>query len=317
MRGRGFLRAGRNRGTNTVEQLKVVATRRYGTLSPLRYPGGKAALAGLFADILAELDLSAPCYIEPYAGGAGAGIALLRNGLVERLVVNDLDPAVHAFWHSIVHANDAFVDLVETTPLTIDEWLAQREIYRAKDESDLLALGFAFFYLNRTNRSGVLRGGVIGGLKQGGAYKIDARFNRVTLAERLRAIGELSDRITVSNTDGRAVILEHANDPSAFMYIDPPYVKAGSQLYLNAFEYRDHVALADIVNSVGQAHWLMTYDIAPLIERLYADRFQRLYSLNYSARHPGRADELLIASDRVAEALMRQDLARGSEQAGT
>lgn len=290
-----------------MERVKVVASRRYGTLSPLRYPGGKAALAGLFADLIRELSLEHPCYIEPYAGGAGAGVALLRNGLVNHLIINDLDPAVHAFWRSVIHENDAFVRLVETTPLTIKEWLGQREIYRAADESDSLALGFAFFYLNRTNRSGVLRGGVIGGLRQNGTYKIDARFNRATLVDRIRALGKLSNQITVSNTDGRAVILAYANNANSFMYIDPPYVKAGSQLYLNSFDHRDHSALAKVVNEIQDAHWLMTYDTSPLIERLYSARFQRRYTLNYSARYPGRADELMIASIAVEDALRRLD----------
>lgn len=297
--------------------MKVVASRRYGTLSPLRYPGGKAALAGLFADVITGLGLSAPRYVEPYAGGAGAGVALLRNGLVDRLVINDLDPAVHAFWHSVVHENDSFLRLVETVPLTISEWLDQREIYRAADESAPLALGFAFFYLNRTNRSGVLRGGVIGGLQQNGTYKIDARFNRATLADRIRAIGAVSDRITVSNTDGRAVIMTYANDSNAFMYVDPPYVKAGSQLYLNSFEHRDHTALAKVVNEVEGAHWLMTYDTSPLIERLYVGRFQRRYALNYSARYPGKTDELMIASDGVAEELKRLELVTTDAATGT
>lgn len=300
-----------------MERVKVVASRRYGTLSPLRYPGGKAALAGLFADVISGLSLEAPRYVEPYAGGAGAGVALLRNRLVDHLVINDLDPAVHAFWHSVVHENDAFVRRVEVTPLTIPEWLEQREVYRAADESDPLALGFAFFYLNRTNRSGVLRGGVIGGLAQNGTYKIDARFNREMLAERIRAIGALSGQITVSNTDGRAVILAHANDANTFMYIDPPYVKAGSQLYLNSFEHRDHTALAKVVNDIRDAHWLMTYDTSPLIEHLYTGGFQRRYALNYSARYPGRADELMIAANGVAEVLRRLELVTAEASTGT
>lgn len=286
-----------------MARAKIAATRRYGTLSPLRYPGGKAALAGFFADVISDLGLTSPRYVEPYAGGAGAGVALLRHGVVEHLVVNDLDPAVHAFWHCVVHQTDDFIRLIEKTPLTIPEWLSQRDTYRAADETDLLRLGFAFFYLNRTNRSGVLRGGVIGGLKQTGNYKIDARFNRQALVDRVRAIGNLRDQITVSNTDGRAVILEVADDENSFLYIDPPYVKAGSQLYLNSFGHRDHAALAKIVNAVSGAHWLMTYDTSPLIEELYAGQFQREYELNYSARHPGKADELMIASSRVARAI--------------
>ena len=282
--------------------LKLAASRRYGTLSPLRYPGGKAALAGMFADLISGLGVLEPVYVEPYAGGAGAGVALLREGVISRLVVNDIDPAVHAFWQSVVGRNEEFVDWVRTVPLTVHEWQRQRDVYRSKTTETGL-LGRAFFYLNRTNRSGVLNAGVIGGQDQTGNYKIDARFNRDTLVDRLTAIGLLADRIEVSDLDGRTVIRRYGRDKNAFLYIDPPYVQAGSQLYLNAFDGRDHAALAAIVNAVGPANWLMTYDVTPLVERLYASHFQCLLELNYSARYPGRAEELLVASSKVADLL--------------
>jgi DNA adenine methylase len=284
----------------------VIASRRYGTLSPLRYPGGKASLAGFFADIIADIGISGARYVEPYAGGAGAGIALLREGLVDHLVINDIDPAVHAFWTSAVHDNRRFVRLVNKTPLTIEEWRRQRTIYQTGDASDPLKLGLAFFYLNRTNRSGILNAGVIGGQAQQGKYRIDARFNRETLTERLTAIGDLADQITVSDLDGRTVIKTYAKDPSTFMYIDPPYVHAGSQLYLNAFDGRDHQALAAVVTAIPKAHWLVTYDTAPLIERTYKGHFQCRLAITYSARYPGKAEELLIASPAVAAAIKAQ-----------
>ncbi|WP_055478079.1 DNA adenine methylase [Sphaerimonospora mesophila] len=287
-----------------TEPLRIVASRRYGTLSPLRYPGGKAALAGLFADIIGDLGLQTPRYVEPYAGGAGAGIALLRQGIVDHLVINDIDPAVYAFWRAVVEHNKKFVEMVHTVPLTVAEWTRQREIYRTGDD-DILKLGFSFFYLNRTNRSGVLNAGVIGGQDQSGNYKIDARFNRDTLAERLESIGELANQITVTNLDGRTVIQNHTTDESTFLYIDPPYVRAGSHMYLNAFDGRDHKALSEEVKAIQQAHWIMTYDVAPLIERLYGTHFQSRLELSYSARYPGKAEELLIASPMVAAAISR------------
>lgn len=282
-------------------QIEVGASRRYGTLSPLRYPGGKAALAGLFADLIDDLALTGATYVEPYAGGAGAGIALLRQGIVAKLVINDIDPAVHAFWSAVVHQNGDFVDRVQSAVLTVEEWQKQREIYRAKHAGEL-DLGFAFFYLNRTNRSGVLNAGVIGGQKQTGNYKIDARFNKATLVNRLTAIGDLSDRIEVTALDGRSLIRKHDNS-STFMYIDPPYVRAGSDLYLNAFEGSDHAALAAVVDQISRAHWLLTYDVHSLIERLYASHFQCRLALTYSARHPGTAKELLVASPEFAAAI--------------
>ena len=281
--------------------LRVLGSRRYGALSPLRYPGGKAALAGFFADIISSLGLTNVRYVEPYAGGVGAGIALLRRGIIDNLVINDIDPAVFCFWTSVVRDNARFVEMVEQAPLTIDQWHTQRAIYKARDESDPLALGFAFFYLNRTNRSGILNAGVIGGQKQTGTYKIDARFNRAALIERLTVLSDLADRITVSDLDGRTVIRTYASDDHALMYIDPPYVQAGSRLYLNAFEGRDHQALAKIVNNIDKAHWLMTYDTSPWIEKLYRDHFQCRLELTYAAHKPGRAEELLIASPSVAQ----------------
>ena len=285
--------------------MQVDASRRFGTLSPLRYPGGKSALAGLFADLISELSVRNCTYVEPYAGGSGAGIALLREGLISRLVINDIDPAVHAFWSLVVNPKAGLVDWIGTVPLTVQEWRRQRDIYRSKT-SDKLALGRAFFYLNRTNRSGVLNAGVIGGQTQEGKYKIDARFNRQTLAERVRAIGDLRSAIEVSALDGRTVIQQHARRKTSFMYIDPPYVQAGSQLYLNAFDLRDHEALADSVRRVRGAHWLMTYDESPFIRHLYAGHFQGRLGLNYSARHPGKASELLVASESVGDLLARR-----------
>lgn len=295
--------AGARERASEANSLRIIASRRYGTASPLRYPGGKAALAGLFGDVIGRLGLDEARYVEPYAGGAGAGIALLRQELVDHLVINDIDPAVHAFWWSVVHENQQFVEKVCSVPLSIVEWRRQREIYRVCDTENVLQLGFAFFYLNRTNRSGVLNAGVIGGQAQAGRYKIDARFNRETLARRLREIGAMADRITVSDLDGRTVIQRYADDASTFMYIDPPYVHAGSQLYLNAFETRDHRALASIVNGIDRAQWLLTYDAAPLVERLYAHQFRARLALNYSARYPGRAEELLVASAELGDVL--------------
>lgn len=209
---------------------------------------------------------------------------------------------MHSFWAQVVQNNDRFVDWIETVPLTLDEWHHQRDVYRSTTR-DTEALGRAFFYLNRTNRSGVLNAGVIGGKAQAGRYKIDARFNRETLAQRVRAIGSLRELIEVSAQDGRTIIRKYSKRKTAFLYIDPPYVQAGSQLYLNAFEARDHEALAAAVDGIGAAHWLMTYDQSPYIERLYEKHFQGRLDLNYSARHPGKASELLVASKAIGPLL--------------
>jgi DNA adenine methylase len=177
--------------------LKIKAVGRSVAASPLRYPGGKAALAGFFADLIKQIGIRSATYVEPYAGGAGAGVILLQRGIVRKLVINDIDPAVYCFWTSVTKHPDELASMIVHAQLNVDEWRRQQAIYRAADESDPLTLGFAFFYLNRTNRSGILNAGPIGGMNQNGNYEIDARYNRDQLAQRIIDIGTLSDQIRV------------------------------------------------------------------------------------------------------------------------
>ena len=223
--------------------------------------------------------------------------------MVQHLVINDIDPAVHSFWASVTSQAERFAALIADTPLDVDEWRRQKAIYRASDESDQLALGFAFFYLNRTNRSGILNAGPIGGVRQDGNYKIDARFNRDQLAERVAAIGALASRITVLGMDGMAVVHRYACDPAAFVYIDPPYVEMGGSLYLNAFTHRDHADLAGKLDRQQDGNWVVTYDPSDFIRQLYRRHDVREYQLSYSAHRTGKASELLIASRPVARIL--------------
>lgn len=288
-----------------METLDLPIRRLGRPVSPLRYPGGKAVLAGFFSLVLDGLQLERPTYVEPFAGGVGAGIELLMNDRVGALVINDIDAAVFSFWRTALEQTDDFVDRILHTPLTLDEWQKQRELYRARDERDPLALGFAFFYLNRTNRSGVLNAGVIGGKAQQGRYLIDARFNRDELARRISAIGSLRERITVSDDDGKQVVTRYASDTNAFLYIDPPYVDMGGSLYLNAFENRDHSELAHAVNASATGNWILTYDMSPVVISEYENRYHRQYELNYSGYRAQKARELLVASDPVADVLKR------------
>jgi DNA adenine methylase len=290
-----------------------VTVRRRSHASPLRYPGGKATLAGFFESAINALDLDKPTYIEPYAGGAGAGLELLLRGVVGMVVINDLDPAIHACWKAMLKDSEAFLKKLERTPLTIDEWRKQREIYRRRHDITLdpLALGFATFFLNRTSRSGVLGAGVIGGLNQTGTYKVDARYDKKVLKARIEKLAELSGKIRVTKQDGAARLREYLPKRNVFAYVDPPYVEKGSSLYMSAFEEDDHVALALVLNGHANTNWVLTYDVAPLIKRLYKARdtshFRLLYSahLRYTENGLKRASarELIVLSNAVSDAL--------------
>lgn len=267
--------------------------------SPLRYPGGKTSLLPFFEKIIEDHDLEKITYVEPFAGGAGAALALLLPGKVGRIVINDLDRAIYAFWKSSVFSSAKFIKKIKKTPVTVSEWKKQKAIYN-DPKANLFDLGFATFFLNRTNTSGILDGGLIGGLKQKSKYKIDARFNKDALIERIQQIALYKDKISIFNKDGLQLIGEYLNKKNAFIYLDPPYFEKGATLYLNHYKKEDHEALANKLNDSPDAFWLLTYDNKKEIKSLYPDRKIVNFSLNYNAYESRKGREVMILSDAFA-----------------
>jgi DNA adenine methylase len=266
-------------------------------LSPLRYPGGKGNFKSLIETSILTNGLDGCRYLEPFAGGAGAALGLLCEDTVSEIFLNDKDPAVFAFWVAVVRKTDVFCELIDEVPLTVDEWQRQKEIYRRCDFSDPLKLGFAFFYLNRTNHSGILKAGPIGGYDQTGNYKLDARFNRVALQERVRRIGIYSDQIHLSNQEALDFLKEHFGSKTrSFYYIDPPYYIKGSRLYEKYFIQSDHEALAQFLSLHTDKNWLMSYDDVAEIDSIYCERLRYRIGLRYSVAGARGASEMLIAS---------------------
>ena len=189
--------------------------------SPLRYPGGKAKLSSYIQQVIMDNDLCGGVYIEPYVGGGSVALSLLYKDVVSRIIINDKDRAIYAFWHSVLYETEALCRLIKDTDVNMDEWIAQKEIQRHKDEEELLSVGFSTFFLNRTNRSGILKAGVIGGCSQSGTYKMDVRFNKADLISRIQRIAEHSDRIEVRNNDAVELIksVEVPNRLNTFVYL--------------------------------------------------------------------------------------------------
>lgn len=269
-------------------------------VSPLRYPGGKGALYSLVRALIRHNGLSGCVYTEPYAGGVGTGLALLVTGEVSRLVINDLDVHVASLWRALLQDPAEFRHRIASVPLDVEQWREQKRIF-ASDSSNLFDRGFAAFYLNRTNRSGILNGGPIGGLDQTGNYKIDARFNREDLAERVRLVSLYRSRIDVRQDDGATVAEEMLREPHSFVYLDPPYFEKAGSLYLNSFSSEDHRRLSVRLNSMPRANWILTYDNVPQVGELYGSRRRREIGLNYSAHRVARATEILVLSDAIAD----------------
>lgn len=275
---------------------KPVINRGGAFATPLRYPGGKGRLAGWLAGLMRSNKISGGWYVEPYAGGAGAAIILLSRGYVDQVVLNDLDPVVHAFWWAVLNDTDGLLQLLERTPVTMESWERQRQIHAAPESHSLTELGFATFFLNRTNRSGILKGGVIGGKAQNGAWLMDARFNKDDLAGRIRTVASLRRHISLFNADAVDLIRDLQRDIPAksLVYLDPPYYQKGSQLYRNHYRPNDHSAIATAVGELATP-WLVSYDNCPEIQDLYKNHNSVEFSLHYST-HMDRplATEIMI-----------------------
>jgi len=267
--------------------------------SPLRYPGGKAKIAPLVELIIQKSQLKDFVYIEPFAGGSGVALSLLFDGIAKDIIINDYDKAIYSFWKSILEETNDFITLINNTPITIEEWRRQKEIYTTRNKKYSLELGFATFYLNRTNRSGILSAGPIGGFDQTGNYLIDARFNKEKMTNKILKISKYKNHIKCYNKD----ILSFINNyiPSfgdnSFVYFDPPYFNKGKELYKNFFNPEHHQKIADeIINNVN-CNWIVTYDDVNQIRDIYNNFTLRKFDLNYSVANGGKGSEIIIFSN--------------------
>jgi DNA adenine methylase len=223
---------------------------------------------------------------------------LLYEGHVSDIHINDVDTSIWAFWKSVLDHPQEIIYRIRKTPVTITEWHAQREIHLSMDEDDPVALGFATFFLNRTNRSGIIKAaGVIGGRDQSGPYKIDCRFNREELERRVKRIAKYRNRIHLSRRDALAFIKDTSSSlPSTTFYcIDPPYFSKGQTLYTSFYDPEDHKILADTILRLDNP-WIVTYDNASTISKLYKDRRQYEFDIKYSVETKRLGTELLIAA---------------------
>lgn len=269
-------------------------------LSPLRYPGGKARMAGAVRAWINSQPDTPACLVEPFAGGAGVSLALLADDTIATAHLGDLNPGLVAFWRTITTSQGAraMCDLIEDTPVTIDQWHHCREAYTAGAGDDL-TLGFATFFLNRTNRSGILGARPIGGLAQTGRWKIDARYNRPALIARIQAVATMGERITVSLADATDTI--RATTSGQALFVDPPYTGTGTgRLYDRDLGVDGHARLAHTL-SRARVPWLLTYDASPRIARLYESIGQvRPMRWAHTAHHPHIDTELIITCQEAA-----------------
>lgn len=272
--------------------------------SPLRYPGGKACLSDFISRLASLNNLEGGVYCELYAGGAGAALELLFKETFRTIHINDADYSVYAFWYSVLNHSEEFINRIENIEVTIEEWSRQKETYRRGRSVDILDLGFSTFFLNRTNRSGIIyKAGPIGGQDQTGNYKIDVRFNKIDLIRRIEKIARNRDNIILTNEDAVNIINNltdyHPDGTDLFIYLDPPYYKKGAMLYLNNYNHYDHQTLSKAVGNLDETRWLTSYDNVPQIRELYQTYRMSTFDLNYTLQSKKFGSELLVFSNSL------------------
>lgn len=267
--------------------------------TPLRYPGGKGKFAPFVKDLMLTNSLNGD-YLEPYAGGAGVALDLLFNNYCKNIHINDLDIAIFNFWISVTEDTECFLRLLHDTPVTIEEWFKQKDILENPDDHSQISHGFATFFLNRTNRSGILKGGVIGGKNQTGEYQLDARYNKKDLTKRIEKIGEYCNRIKVYNIDALELLgqVDNLLPENSLIYLDPPYYVKGQGLYRNFYIHDDHVKIRKALDKIS-SKWIVSYDNCSEIKEIYDGYYQEDYELNYSAYYKTKGSEVMIYSDKI------------------
>jgi DNA adenine methylase len=269
--------------------------------TPLRYPGGKGKLAGFIKALLKANSLLDGEYVEPYAGGAAIALELLLHEYVTRVHINDVSRPIYAFWKSVLNNTDEICRLIRAVPLTVEEWDVQKSILSHPNDHDDLTLGFATFFLNRTNRSGILNGGIIGGRDQTGPWKIDARFNGSELITRITAIARMRNRISLTRKDALRFLATGSKKwpRKTLIYLDPPYYVKGRELYHDFYLPGDHAAVAAFVCGNLPQHWIVSYDNVKEIRSLYASARRVTYDIGYSARSARTGSEVMFFGDSL------------------
>lgn len=271
--------------------------------SPLRYPGGKNKLAGFIAKICVDNKIDGH-YIEPYSGGASVALYLLFEGFVNRITINDKDRSIYAFWYSILNNTSEFCERIRDVEVTIEEWRKQRAIQANKEKANLFDLGFSTFFLNRTNRSGIINGGPIGGIEQKGNYLIDCRFNKIDLIDRIRMISSRKKDIRLYKKDAIKLIQQiqnESNNSNVIFYFDPPYFLKASSLYLNHYKPEDHKAVSDSIKNIKNIKWIVSYDNVPEIMSLYSECQMKEFSFKHTAFKVRTGKEVLFFSNSIKQ----------------
>ena len=267
--------------------------------TPLRYPGGKSALADFVWHTMELSGCTEIPYCEPFAGGAGVAMSLLLRGKVKSVILNDLDTGIYSIWYAIFNDTEWFIEAISNADVTLVVREQQKKVYNELKDSYGYSrdLAFATFFLNRVNYSGILTGGPIGGKEQKGKYKLDCRFNKESLIDKIKEIAKYRDNVQLFHMDAIELLKNQSN---IFVFADPPYWQAGDMLYEASVE---HSKLAKVLCESKDIHWIATYDNNINVANVYEEygAHSKLFELQYSASRKRKELECMFYKNVVIE----------------
>jgi DNA adenine methylase len=254
-------------------------------LSPYRYPGGKSKVADYLYTYLQGSQKNT--LVSPFTGGGSFELAMLESGVVQNIHLNDYDIGVFGLWWTIKYMPYELINKIETQkPTHNDYFFAQSVIKSDYKGVNLLEAAWASLLVNRLAYSGIYKANPLGG-RNGDPDKLLSRWNPKNLIARIEKIHSMSDSIEVTNLDALSLIEEAYWNHEATLFIDPPYVKKGKDLYFHHYTKEDHISLAVLLDSLFHgcpgADIIVTYDNDEWLSKTYSYPEQKIVGRKYSA----------------------------------
>lgn len=260
--------------------------------SVFRYPGGKTWLIPRIREWLTSLPKKPKLLVEPFAGGGIVSLTAAFEGLVEKVLLVEMDDEVAAVWQTIVDGRAEWLaKRIEDFNMSLET--AKEIVFSSPTSTDEIA--FRTIVKNRTYHGGILADGSTF-LKHGESGKgVRSRWYAATLARRLRDIDSIRDRIDFVHGDAFEIMKQYGNKKTTVWFVDPPYTaggkSAGSRLYTHSKV--DHERVFSMMEKV-QGDSLLTYDIADEVKILAEKYHFQSKLVPMKNTHHAEMTELLI-----------------------
>ncbi len=264
-------------------------------LSPFRYPGGKTWLVPEIRNWLRSARRMPDVFVEPFAGGAMAGLTAAAEELAYSVVLSELDEDVASVWATIFDGTEREISWLCNRILEFEVSLENVQAVLTEEPSTLRAKAFRTLIKNRMQRGGIMAAGA-GLVKTGEAGRgLNSRWYPETLSKRIGLLRTLRDRVSFQRCDAFQTIQQFIANPNAFFFIDPPYTaggkKAGKRLYTHSEV--DHEALFSLM-AISRGSVMMTYDDTKEVRQMAISHGFRIQTVPMKSTHHAIMHELLI-----------------------